>query len=672
MRITKVTLENWGPYRGVQEVDIEVTDTSPLVVIWGGNGFGKTKFIDGLKWVFAGGEFGHIKVGPYINFEAIEAGDVFTTRVTVEFTDKGETFRASRSLEVDPAELEEPSDPRLLKRLQTMPDRTVAQLEKVGNAAYTTEQARLVLMRLFPARLVNFYFFDAAELIDSFKDMSGDKGSFTSTMDIQNSVETAMGFKGFESLLGALKELEGSLRDKADSEVKNKKQLGELKSRKDEASRLKSVYESDLRESEVKKDSASLRCEEQQRLLDGMGENLELQREISELEGLIAGDRRRIQELRQSLARLLPEIWAAPLSGFLTQESASLRLKTEELSAWRRSVDTQRARVDAMEIKDTDLSCPSCGREMDRSHKDSLEARLKVEIQKLEDLESKPPFDPDASLGHRLEVFEAAWSRTSQDAFRDFVTQSRELETCQVSVASNGSRIAAIKLQIGETGKIDFVAIFNEVQGLKESITSYEANIDHCRTEIAKKEDEIAGLDRQILKLSTASGGQSGIRMRKVQKLSREMSYLLQELKNKVRTEIEREANVILQSLVSEQDAQFSLKLGADYTISSDKLNPNAGFKQQIILSLLFAIPRVASAPFPVVIDSPLQHMDASNRSNFLMWCTTGLNQLVLLPHDAELAIDDVPEIFGAALSRFYELKHDPIKRATSVVSARD
>jgi DNA sulfur modification protein DndD len=156
-------------------------------------------------------------------------------------------------------------------------------------------------------------------------------------------------------------------------------------------------------------------------------------------------------------------------------------------------------------------------------------------------------------------------------------------------------------------------------------------------------------------------------RLIKVQKLRLELAFILTELKLKIREEIEKEANSILGKLTSSIDSDFRLSISQDYNLSTDKFNPNNGFKQQLILAFLFAIPRVAKAHFPVVMDSPLQHMDVSNRENFLKWATTGLSQLVLLPHDAEIEIAEVPNMFGDKLSRFYRIDHDPETKVSHV-----
>lgn len=667
MRITKVTLENWGPYRGQNEFDIEVSESSPLVVIWGGNGKGKTKFIDALKWVFSGGEFGYIKVGPYINMEAIKDGDIFETKVTVEFEQNENEFRVSRFIRIDPSQLEDPDDPQLLMRLLSMPDKTQVGLERVGHAAYSNDQARLVLLRLFPARLVNFYFFDAAELIDSFKDMSGAKGSYSSTLDIQNSVETAMGFKGFESFLESLIDLESDLRDKADKEVTDRNKLTKLKGEKDKQLAQREQHDLDRQQSSRLMESKSKRLSELRDTLQGMGEYLEQQRERDRFELEISTSRTQLAEKRRRISELLPRLWFAPISEKLKSQQRELFDNEAELTLWRSQVLAQRAKIERLEEGKSRNKCSTCGRHMDELHKEALATELTSELSVLEELENSGPVNSLPHDNQAAQAIKNSWSSGNETALSEFIATTEEIERLKIQIADRTQRISSIQAQLGSVDDINFVAVFEEIQEIEKITLELKQNVDDATDKIAEFETKIAAIDKQILGLGMVAGGQSRVRLLKVQKLIRELSFILQELKTRVRLAIEKESNEILQSLVSQQDKQFMISIHPDYIISTDKFNPNAGFKQQVILSFLFAIPRVANAHFPVVIDSPLQHMDASNRANFLEWCTKGLNQLVLLPHDAELEISEVPRIFGSALSKFYELLHDPATKISSV-----
>jgi len=138
-------------------------------------------------------------------------------------------------------------------------------------------------------------------------------------------------------------------------------------------------------------------------------------------------------------------------------------------------------------------------------------------------------------------------------------------------------------------------------------------------------------------------------------------------LAEEIRKAIETEANEIFKLMRTTADEKFVIEISPDYALKTSKPFPNAAYKQQVFLSFLFAIPRVAKAPFPVVIDSPLQHLDTDNRERFLKWCSSGLKQLILLPHDAELSIQETPRIFGEALAGLFQIEHSEETNISSI-----
>ena len=670
MKIFKITLENWGPYHGVHEFDIDVTNDAPLIVIWGGNGKGKTKFIDALKWVFSGGDFGYIKVGPYINLTALEEGQIFQTSVTVEFEQNGNNFRVRRELEVDPAFYDDPvtETAALNARLMKMADKTQVKLEKIGYAAYTPQQARAVLLRLFPARLVNFYFFDAAELIESFNEMSGSKGVYFSTKEIQNSVETAMGFKGYEGFLGSLRELREDLSKKADADVKDRHKLGEYRQERAGLEAQEKVILEDISASNESLTLKRTQLEESKQILEGMGEHLDQQRDRQGFQAEINLSKQRMSTLRQDLAELFPMIVMAPIKGLIMHEQKQISELQAENQLWNQKKVTQETVIANLEAGLADSDCPHCGRPMEQSHRETALARLEAEKQLLNQILSSAPARAGNLDSRKISVFdESLWAQSSQVTFDSFLSKAREIESLKVSIADKEQKISSIDVQLGAVGTIDFLATHEQILGLEKEIDALEQHISSSNEFLAQLRSKIQKVDSQISTLAFDSGSKAQVRLRKVEKLISELTFILQELKLEVRLKIQEESNTILQFLASDSDKQFQISISEDYTLSTDKFNPNAGFKQQLVLAFLFAIPRVAGAPFPVVIDSPLQHMDANNRANFLSWCTTGLSQLVLLPHDAEMTKEEVPTVFGSSLSRFYELLHDSQTKVSSV-----
>lgn len=668
MRITKVVLENWGPYKGSHEIDIDVSEGAPLVVIWGGNGKGKTKFIDAMKWVFSGGDTGYIKVGPYINMSAIADGQEFETSVTIDFFQDESRFRVKRKIQVDPAHLPDPGDGALEARLLSMPDKTFVTLEKIGEAAYSPEQARSVLRRLFPARLVSFYFFDAAELIDSFKTMSGSEGVYSSTLDIQNSVETAMGFKGFESYIESLRVLEEELAEKAERDVADRKKQAQLREKKNTAEAKVTSLENDMARVLAERAENHEELADLNKQLEGMGESLSQQKEKAELVGQISANKSEIEAIRGRIRDQFGSLWAAPFATEIKQRQTDLDFAKRAWEEWKRSIEVQQARVSAIDSEISNPRCPHCNRDMDAEHEAIARGNLDRESAVLSNLRQNTP--PEAAIfDERMSgIYSSAlWNSSKDSLLERMIADMKRLGELQILVLDKRSQIAQIDVALGQVDRIDFLAVHEAILDKEKLERELRAYVQTQQPKLDDERTSLVSLNRQLSNLATIGDGASRRRLLKVQKLIVELSFMLSELKVRVRHEIELESNKILKRLAGQGDQSFSIAISQEYNLSTNKFNPNNGFKQQLILAFLFAIPRVAKAPFPVIIDSPLQHMDIGNRDNFLSWCKTGLTQLVLLPHDAEMNISEVPDLFGQHLSRFYELSHDPETMSSSV-----
>ena len=54
MRFRKLTLENFRPYYGINELKFDLTDEKNIIIIEGNNGHGKTSLLRAIQWVFYG------------------------------------------------------------------------------------------------------------------------------------------------------------------------------------------------------------------------------------------------------------------------------------------------------------------------------------------------------------------------------------------------------------------------------------------------------------------------------------------------------------------------------------------------------------------------------------------------------------------------------------------
>ena len=77
LRISKLTVQNFGPYHGKQS--LEFSERDGVTIIWGDNGFGKTSIMNAFRYVLWGNLYGRKRqcLQPYtfVNIPSLVDGD---------------------------------------------------------------------------------------------------------------------------------------------------------------------------------------------------------------------------------------------------------------------------------------------------------------------------------------------------------------------------------------------------------------------------------------------------------------------------------------------------------------------------------------------------------------------------------------------------------------------
>lgn len=670
MKITEVTVENWGPYRGKQSLDIDTSKTAKVVVVLGDNGNGKTKLIDSLKWVFAGGEHGLLKVGPYINLQAIETGEPFETSVEVKFRQGGNDYSLRRFLSFDPGVFTSASIHSVRQFILEMPDKSRVSLRKLGSEPYSQEQALRVMERLFPARLVGFYFFDAAKLLDNFVSISGSK-SGAGGLPLKASVEMAMGLRGLDVFRDEIEKLESECQSHVFQEMKDKdaaekfaKEFENSERQLESIGRLLNEKRSETEILRIEKEELNDKLAGSQSLLDAQAQRNRLNFEISSL-------RNSEMVLRQKLPSQIKALWMAPMA----KKMASLKEEISERADARNSRAAEVLFINqqlAYFAKQADSEiCIACGQSAPngKARIQDQSAELEARLALLTSPEVRQQDIRDVELESVLNG--ALFSPVTQHRFSellDFKNSLNEFKKREINLLEELERIDQA---FGKTDNRDIVKLNERYLQVEQDYLSANRTIASLTADFDKAASAAAKAKSKLAKFVSGNSIFSR-RLDALRKFSAALDKVSDRLRSEVREALEAEANLIFEGIRSEADSAFTIGIDENYFLTTSKHNPNAAYMQQVFLSFLFAIPRVAKAPFPVVIDSPIQHLDLGNRERFLRWCRAGLSQLVLLPHDGEILPEHARAVFGESLSALYKISHDPVSGTSQFVMLSD
>jgi DNA sulfur modification protein DndD len=104
MKFKSIEIENFGPYFGVNQMNLETNSHSPIILIHGENERGKTSLLHAFRWCLYGRTKDHsnrfINEFNFANWDAAESEVDFTTSVTLVIITENNEITLTRSFQV--------------------------------------------------------------------------------------------------------------------------------------------------------------------------------------------------------------------------------------------------------------------------------------------------------------------------------------------------------------------------------------------------------------------------------------------------------------------------------------------------------------------------------------------------------------------------------------------
>lgn len=659
MKITKVELQNWGPFFGKVDFDMgsrEMTN-KPLTVIHAKNGHGKTSILRALKWVIVGGKDGKVKIGPNINWKAFIGTEKFETSVTLFFRRGDDEYVLKRFLEYDPT-AKKTMDPRELKLFtEKMEDKSRLSLQPGNRVPFTDDAAEQTLATLFPPRLANFYFFDAADLLVQYDQVEMGKNSKAASL--LGSVESALGFSGLDTMVVVVKDMLEEAWKELEKQGKNNKKANQLA---EEIADLKKTIETKKVDKEKlveQLESANQKIDLVEAQMEGNEKNRELQLKRVELRKKISDNTSVMDSCVSDIATKLEDLWQAPMRGRLeelTEQVSEDRAKYESVLASKNALDLKIANIESqLETK----NCNSCGNSLNEQELERNRSELEQANKELTNLESQLQEHGSKEFAQFDSALSELWGTQQKTELSDVLNSENMRSKASTDVADAKQDLHALQSKLDAIDDVDYIGLNQQYKELANVIAQGKLDLGLVEDKLRELENDLNSKRNQHAKLNPQAK-LAAKRAEHLEHLVKSLEKVQSQLKTEVRKQIETKANEVLEELKTPLDGSFALHIDDNYDLDTDRPQPNAGFKQTLFLSFLFAIPLVAKAPFPLVMDSPLQHIDADHYEKFVQYCKTGVEQLVLLPHDKEIKEGDVKEVFGDQLSNLYVITHDP------------
>ena len=627
MKLVSLSMNNFMPYKGKNEITFPQDEYRNVMVVFGDNMRGKTSFLNALRWVFYGKALGrHLQEIPLqdiLNKEAFVEGD-FTIEVSVEFVADNSKYNLRRYATKKPM-IAKPSRPEDFE--------VVMGLQKDGSAL-PAHQIESEINRYAPEQVSRFFLFDG-ELLQEYESLL-----------IEGNEQGKRIKEAIEQVLGVPALIHG--RDEIGTLLKNfqKQQARELahvaglekQAEKQNAWQQKQEsYEDDITDLKAKQDEAKAKR-------SGLDDELEAVEVVHDKKTRLDGLRKqqeglviRMTELQDKKKALLRDTWRDLLRPKLEVAKNALfeeqQTLTENMS--------KKARLDAQigtlkSIIDTS-SCPTCGLPTDEKKR----AQAGGELAQLEE--------------------EAKTLNIDSNTLSDLNVRIREID--QLGRSGSADKIQALDDEYLRSS-VDLTKIENTIEAIHEEIKGYdtadiaykrslrdsllkeearlERDLEATQKKLEEAKRELAMIARTLGSIPAGRANKSTNLVKASTDLEKLFSESIEQLRQNLRETVATKATESFRKLTTQQ-SYSGLEINDNYGLTildehKERVTVrSAGAEQIVALSLIDGLTRTGRSAGPVVMDTPFGRLDLRHRDNILKYLPTTTGQLVLLVHDGEI-----------------------------------
>jgi DNA sulfur modification protein DndD len=628
MIIEQIELENFGPYRGRQVLQLGFGD-SPLVVIHGPNMAGKTTVLNAIRWGLYGKAKGRVKgeilkTRQLINDRAFDDGDRFVAVSMTVRLKKGEreqTYVLSRR-----HQLRAPT----LAGAEDSDYEAIQEIKRDGHVLRPTDFDAAVNQSILPEGISRFFLFDG-ELLNEYEDLVREGGE-ASSRGVKDAIELILGVPTARYGRNDVRELKRAAGNRLKRAAKEAGQANEARERveslDEEHQRLARAREKTTRELDLARDG--LRdVETKLKLYE------ESREEIVRLEVAREGLRKAQAEGERAKERLrgfAHDVWRDVIARKLKTEISRLQTELDRRERARDDLRAAEERVARLAQSLDDGVCSECGQDMSIERRAQTRAELNDLHARREDIRGLADID-------RIRELHRVIGQLSNVAPAGVVSGLllAEEHLGELTIDANKLR-REIERSEARLKDID-VAPMHEYDEKKRQ---YEDLAARARTEVTALDDQLSR-NRAEHEAQQAIIRQS--ENKRIKRLSQELDTLtaLEEvftaavdvLAEELRSDVEAEAAEIFRQLTTDPTyAGLSINDRYGLTIIREDGTParqrSAGAEQVVALALLGALNSLAVMRGPVIMDTPLGRLDRTHRANILRfvsrwpirWCS--------------------------------------------------
>lgn len=649
MILKKLILQNFGLYKDKVEFDLYPSKRnntlSPLILIGGKNGAGKTTFLEAIRFVLYGRralglgisqkEYDNYLISK-INYKNID--QIAEITLNFEYVESGEAF-----------------DYEVTRKWYLESDKVIEHLEIRKNteilSSVPKDEWSSFLLELIPIGVSQLFFFDGEKIQDIADDTNNDS--------LADAIKSLLGIDLIERLKTDLSiylerntSSDDNFDDKNSSNIQETLITAREKEKKllHEIAKLKTTHQSLLNALEQK----------QQRFIAEGGEAAlnydQLKNKLSEVNKQLKLAQNELAELTNGL---LPFLFAPNL----------LKKLKGLLSNVSETVDKNQLKEQFLQLLDNFKNETALQKaKWQTSHWDDLTNFLN-KVDNKQDAFSHPALQEISDGSKTLKTINTLDTKIYPKA-KSLFDKFNMLTLEKNSLESSISR--------AENGKIS--SIFSDLLEYEQKIEVSEKKLKTKEEDLKKVRWQILTLEREQNKLIEAQTNisqqnqQAELASKSIKVLIEFEEKLLNQKINQLRScfisvfnSLLRKKNYLLDIDIDPKSFQTTLINKHSKEIPKNSLS--AGEKQIYAISMLWALAQTSGRSLPMIIDTPLGRLDSEHRQNLVKnYFPFASHQTIILSTDTEIH-EEYIKLLKGKISHTYYLSYDNLTEQTTITT---
>jgi DNA sulfur modification protein DndD len=643
MYLEKLTMVDFMPYAGTQEVDFTCDADHPVILIRGENNRGKSSLFAALRWCLYGKAIKRsgsiIPDYELLNDNAFsENRDSFEVRL--EFTNNNDTYILTRSCTIK-------KDAKGIRSSST----SKVYLFVNNNAVPNDDISRYVNSVLNES--ISMFFLADMEVLEGYEALVEDDDD---SYQVKAAIEGILGTPTLLAIRQSLTDITSdTLKEIQSARKVNKDQdqlTADLKIQEDKRDKAKDSYDSAIAELKSQKYELA----ELSNKLEKISESQQLIIREKQLLSDISRDHSQIDKSRKELQIAVRESWWAPVSKQVEKKQVQTQAALQLAASRETEMSSLNYRLVSLSKSLESNTCSQCGSVLPNGNIKST----KMEISEIEERikQLSEPVSP---------TLEFLLSENQRLGFFALPRKADSISTLEKQIRLLLNEMPGRNQEIKEIGQKLMGINRDEIKQLEEDRQVLNRRIgvlsQIMKTENQKIQDaekEIAGLTRKFSNLNS-NIGQSELNMEMA--ISADLATVMEEtikaFREAMKKRVETNANEIFQNLRSENVVK-NLVINENYGLRQVDSKGNifdhkgAGVAQVIAISLILALARSAALPSALVLDTPFARLDETHRDNILNFIPSESKQVVLLIQSGEKISSKVQDKFMQKVSKEY------------------